>query len=55
MKLSTNAGQLPVGAALARLPWNKGAKNEAKNQREGCRRLNRTKKSPPDFHNLLIG
>lgn len=24
MKLYTDAGQLPVGAALARLPWNKG-------------------------------
>jgi len=30
MKLSADAGQLPVGAALARLPWGKGAKNEAK-------------------------
>jgi integrase len=27
MKLYTDAGQLPVGAALARLPWNKGAKS----------------------------
>ena len=24
MKLYTDAGQLPVGVALARLPWNKG-------------------------------
>ncbi len=28
MKLYTDAGQLPVGAALARLPWNNGAKSE---------------------------
>jgi hypothetical protein len=27
MKLYTDAGQLPVGAALARLPWNGGVKN----------------------------
>jgi hypothetical protein len=27
MKLYTDAGQLPVGAALARLPWNNGAKS----------------------------
>lgn len=26
MKLYTDAGQLPVGAALARLPWNIGAR-----------------------------
>ena len=28
MKLYTDAGQLPVGAALARLPWNEGIKSE---------------------------
>jgi hypothetical protein len=27
MRLYTDAGQLPVGAALARLPWNKVAKS----------------------------
>ena len=27
MKLYMDAGQLPVGVALARLPWNKGAKS----------------------------
>jgi hypothetical protein len=30
MKLYTDAGQLPVGAALARLPWNNGAKSKEK-------------------------
>jgi hypothetical protein len=31
MKLYTDAGQLPVGAALARLPWNAVVeKNETK-------------------------
>jgi integrase len=29
MKLYTDAGQLPVGAALARLPWNGGERNGA--------------------------
>jgi hypothetical protein len=30
MKIYTDAGQLPVGAALRRLPWNQGARNGAK-------------------------
>jgi hypothetical protein len=49
MKLSTDAGQLPVEAALARLPWKKGRRMKRKNQHEGCRRLNRTKNLPRIF------
>lgn len=29
MKIYIDAGQLPVGAALKRLPWNRGARKEA--------------------------
>jgi hypothetical protein len=49
MKLYTDAGQLLVEAALARLPWKKGRRMKRKNQHEGCRRLNRTKKISPGF------